>query len=139
MTRFDAAWAAKETARRKWMEEHSLYREDDEHASCGVGLVVSIDGKPSRRVVENGIDALKAVWHRGAVDADGKTGGGKDSGKAGCLDSHAAHNGNEAYDEDDIPRQVLEKLGQRDIDLGFLQSTHREPFRPAGCHEYHDE
>jgi glutamate synthase (NADPH) large chain len=27
-------------------------------------------------VVENGIDALKAVWHRGAVDADGKTGDG---------------------------------------------------------------
>jgi glutamate synthase (NADPH/NADH) large chain len=26
--------------------------------------------------VENGINALKAVWHRGAVDADGKTGDG---------------------------------------------------------------
>jgi hypothetical protein len=40
------------------------------------GLVVSIDGKPPRKVVENGIDALKAIWHRGAVDADGKTGDG---------------------------------------------------------------
>ncbi|MGA3878240.1 hypothetical protein ACPB0S_26335, partial [Escherichia coli] len=30
----------------------------------------------SRRVVEHGINALKAVWHRGAVDADGKTGDG---------------------------------------------------------------
>ena len=29
-----------------------------------------------RDVVEAGIDALKAVWHRGAVDADGKTGDG---------------------------------------------------------------
>jgi glutamate synthase (NADPH/NADH) large chain len=27
-------------------------------------------------VVQAGIDALKAVWHRGAVDADGKTGDG---------------------------------------------------------------
>ena len=27
-------------------------------------------------VVEYGIEALKAVWHRGAVDADGKTGDG---------------------------------------------------------------
>ena len=53
-----------------------MYAAEDEHASCGVGLVVSIDGKPSRKVVENGIDALKAVWHRGAVDADGKTGDG---------------------------------------------------------------
>mgnify|MGYP001356842855 CR=1 FL=1 len=47
-----------------------------EHDACGVGLVASIDGKPSRAVVEAGIDALKAVWHRGAVDADGKTGDG---------------------------------------------------------------
>jgi glutamate synthase domain-containing protein 1 len=53
-----------------------LYSEAEEHSSCGVGLVVSIDGKPSRKVVENGINALKAVWHRGAVDADGKTGDG---------------------------------------------------------------
>ncbi|MBB1490192.1 glutamate synthase large subunit [Paracoccus sp. MC1854] len=70
------AWQAKEEARRAWMAENSLYRAEDEHSSCGVGLVVSIDGTPSRRVVEHGIDALKAVWHRGAVDADGKTGDG---------------------------------------------------------------
>src|SRR5689334_17668732 len=43
---------------------------------CGVGCVVAIDGKPRREVVLKGIEALKAVWHRGAVDADGKTGDG---------------------------------------------------------------
>ena len=32
--------------------------------------------KKRRDVVTNGIDALKAVWHRGAVDADGRTGDG---------------------------------------------------------------
>ena len=58
------------------MAENGMYSEAEEHASCGVGLVVSIDGKPSRKVVQAGIDALKAVWHRGAVDADGKTGDG---------------------------------------------------------------
>ena len=47
-----------------------------EHDACGVGLVAALDGKPRREVVEAGIDALKAVWHRGAVDADGKTGDG---------------------------------------------------------------
>ncbi|KFI33443.1 glutamate synthase [Haematobacter missouriensis] len=76
MTKYDAAWVAAEEAKRKWMAENSLYREEDEHASCGVGLVVSVEGKPTRRVVQAGIDALKAVWHRGAVDADGKTGDG---------------------------------------------------------------
>ena len=34
------------------------------------------NGKKSRKVVEYGIEALKAVWHRGAVDADGKSGDG---------------------------------------------------------------
>jgi glutamate synthase (NADPH/NADH) large chain len=76
MTKYDAEWARAEEERRTWMAEHSLYKSDDEHASCGVGLVVSIDGKASRKVVDNGINALKAVWHRGAVDADGKTGDG---------------------------------------------------------------
>ena len=47
-----------------------------EHDACGVGLVAALDGKASRKVVQAGIDALRAVWHRGAVDADGKTGDG---------------------------------------------------------------
>jgi glutamate synthase (NADPH/NADH) large chain len=52
------------------------YNPADEHDSCGVGLIAAIDGKPSRKVVETGINALAALWHRGAVDADGKTGDG---------------------------------------------------------------
>ncbi|MBL4916565.1 glutamate synthase large subunit [Szabonella alba] len=76
MTRYDEAWVAAEEAKRAFLDANGLYKADDEHASCGVGLVVSISGKPSRKVVENGIAALKAVWHRGAVDADGKTGDG---------------------------------------------------------------
>jgi glutamate synthase (NADPH/NADH) large chain len=35
-----------------------------------------MSGKKNRQVVEKAIEALKAVWHRGAVDADGKTGDG---------------------------------------------------------------
>ena len=76
MTNYDEKWAAEYEAKRDFIAENGMYREDDEHSSCGVGLVVSIDGKPSRKVVENGISALKAIWHRGAVDADGKTGDG---------------------------------------------------------------
>jgi len=52
------------------------YDPADEHDACGVGFVAAIDGRPRRDVVRMGIDALKAVWHRGAVDADGKTGDG---------------------------------------------------------------
>ena len=73
MTIYDEAWVKAEETKRAWMAEHGLYKEDDEHSSCGVGLVASISGKPSRKVVEAGLDALRAIWHRGAVDADGKT------------------------------------------------------------------
>ncbi|MEM7091235.1 MAG: glutamate synthase large subunit, partial [Pseudomonadota bacterium] len=76
MTRYDADWARAEEAKRIWMSENGMYCETEEHSSCGVGLVVSISGRKSRKVVEAGIQALKAVWHRGAVDADGKTGDG---------------------------------------------------------------
>jgi len=76
MPNFDENWAREEATKREWMAKNSLYSEENEHSSCGVGLVVSIDGKKSRKVVENGIQALRAIWHRGAVDADGKTGDG---------------------------------------------------------------
>ncbi|MCO4841266.1 MAG: glutamate synthase large subunit, partial [Rhodobacteraceae bacterium] len=76
MTKYDAEWVRAEEEKRTFMAENGLYSEEEEHSSCGVGLVVSIDGKPTRSVVENGIAALKAIWHRGAVDADGKTGDG---------------------------------------------------------------
>jgi glutamate synthase (NADPH/NADH) large chain len=76
MTKYDAEWVRAEEAKRKWVAENGLYSEEEEHSSCGVGLVVSVDGKKSRKVVEAGINALKAIWHRGAVDADGKTGDG---------------------------------------------------------------
>ncbi len=55
---------------------NGLYDPAEEHDACGVGFVAAIDGKPRREVVVAAINALKSVWHRGAVDADGKTGDG---------------------------------------------------------------
>ncbi len=60
----------------KRLARDGLYDPVFERDACGVGFVASIDGTPRRDVVQAGIDALKAVWHRGAVDADGKTGDG---------------------------------------------------------------
>jgi len=71
-TRFVENWPA-ESAR---LARDGLYDPAFEHDACGVGLVAAIDGKPRREVVVAGVAALKAVWHRGAVDADGKTGDG---------------------------------------------------------------
>ncbi len=58
------------------LKSNHVYSKEMEHDACGVGLVASTEGLKSRKVVEYGIDALKAVWHRGAIDADGKTGDG---------------------------------------------------------------
>ena len=63
-------------AERNRIAEEGMYRPDMEGDACGTGLVAEISGKPSRRVVTAAIEALRAVWHRGAVDADGKTGDG---------------------------------------------------------------
>lgn len=53
-----------------------LYDPREEHDACGVGFIAATDGIPHRKVVEKAIQALKSVGHRGAVDADGKTGDG---------------------------------------------------------------
>ncbi|MGZ8408160.1 MAG: glutamate synthase central domain-containing protein, partial [Caulobacteraceae bacterium] len=80
-----------ERDRQRLLDANGGYDITEQHDACGVGLVCAIDGKPRREVVELAIRALKAVWHRGAVDADGKTGDG-----AGVLvsvpqDFFAAH------------------------------------------------
>ena len=61
---------------KKHLTENNAYDPSLEHEACGVGLIATTDGKKSRKVVDYGIEALKAVWHRGAVDADGKSGDG---------------------------------------------------------------
>ena len=61
---------------KKILEKSFNYNQEMEHDACGVGLIASTNGKKSRKIVELGIQALKAIWHRGAVDADGKSGDG---------------------------------------------------------------
>lgn len=56
--------------------ENSLYDPYYEHDSCGVGFVADISGNESHRIVELAIEAVVKLTHRGAVDADAKTGDG---------------------------------------------------------------
>ena len=62
--------------RRDRLIQAGAYDPSSEHDACGVGLVVALDAQPRREIVDMAIAALQAVWHRGAVDADGKTGDG---------------------------------------------------------------
>ena len=61
---------------KRYLQKNYAYDPNMEHEACGVGLVASTNGQKSREVIDYGIEALKAVWHRGAVDADGKSGDG---------------------------------------------------------------
>jgi glutamate synthase (ferredoxin) len=44
--------------------------------ACGVGLLADIQGRPSRALLTQALDALARMAHRGAIDADGRTGDG---------------------------------------------------------------
>ena len=54
----------------------TLHSFDRETANCGMGAIAYIDGKKSYRVVDSAITSVCNMEHRGAVDADMKTGDG---------------------------------------------------------------
>ena len=54
----------------------TLHSFDREHDACGVGFVAHVDGIASHQILQYGIQSVCSVTHRGAVDADGKTGDG---------------------------------------------------------------
>ena len=99
----------------------TLYSPDSEHDSCGVGFIASIHGKRSNQVLRYGIDSLCHLAHRGAVDADAKTGDG-----AGVVTQ--------------IPYKVLapevKRLGhelfqESDLGVGFLFLPHDNAYAQA--------
>ncbi|MCH7819019.1 MAG: glutamate synthase large subunit [Candidatus Marinimicrobia bacterium] len=46
------------------------------HDACGTGFITEISGVPSRRVIDFALESLEQLTHRGAQDADAKTGDG---------------------------------------------------------------
>ncbi|MDX2079938.1 MAG: glutamate synthase large subunit [Terrimicrobiaceae bacterium] len=55
---------------------NGLYDPASEHDSCGVGFVARINGRRSNDILRTGLRALCSLMHRGALDADAKTGDG---------------------------------------------------------------
>ncbi len=53
-----------------------LYDPINEHDACGVGFVVHMKGQKSHNIVEQGLEILKNINHRGAVGADPLQGDG---------------------------------------------------------------
>ncbi len=58
------------------MHAQGLYDPSREHDACGIGFIAHIKGQKSHSVVEQGLQILKNLNHRGAVGADELMGDG---------------------------------------------------------------
>jgi glutamate synthase domain-containing protein 2/glutamate synthase domain-containing protein 1/glutamate synthase domain-containing protein 3 len=101
---------------------HGLYDPAFEHDACGVGFVASIKGQRSNAILRKALTCVCSLIHRGAMDADAKTGDG-----AGVLTQ--------------IPyklfRAEVEKTGHKlfqDSDLGVgMMFLPNDPYTQARC------
>ncbi len=57
-------------------QQRGLYDPRFEHDACGVGLLVNVKGIKSHKLVEQGLQVLEHMVHRGAEGSDPKTGDG---------------------------------------------------------------
>ena len=53
-----------------------LYSPEQEHDACGVGVVADIQGRQSHEIIEEGLQVLINLGHRGAAGSDPETGDG---------------------------------------------------------------
>ena len=58
------------------LTKQGLYDPTQEHAACGVGMVANIKGERTHKIIEQGLEVLINLGHRGACGADPRTGDG---------------------------------------------------------------
>jgi len=104
-----------------------LYHPANEHDACGVGFIANIKGKKSHTIIEQGLQILKNLTHRGAVGADPLAGDG-----AGILVQMP-----DKFFRDEMGKQgvQLPPLGQYGVGMVFLP---KEPASRLAC-EYEIE
>src|SRR5829696_6997051 len=104
-----------------------LYHPSYEHDACGVGFVAHIKGKKSHAIVEQGLQILKNLTHRGAVGAGPLAGDG-----AGILLQMP-----DAFLREEMAKQrvKLPPFGQYGVGMVFLP---QEPASRLAC-EYEIE
>ena len=99
-----------------------LYDPAFEHDACGVGFVASIKGQRSNAILRKALTCVCSLIHRGAMDADAKTGDG-----AGIL-TQIPHK---------LFRYEVEKMGHKlfqDSDLGVgMMFLSTDPYTQARC------
>ena len=68
--------AAERDAEFRRLQQDGLYLKNHEHDACGVGVVANIDGHRSHDVIQQGLEVLRNLGHRGACGCDPETGDG---------------------------------------------------------------
>ena len=108
-------------------QAQGLYDPANEHDACGVGFVAHIKGKKSHAIVEQGLQILKNLTHRGAVGADPLAGDG-----AGILIQIP-----DQFFREEMAKQgvTLPPLGEYGVGMVFLP---QEPASRLAC-EYEIE
>ncbi|MBL8415118.1 MAG: glutamate synthase subunit alpha, partial [Propionivibrio sp.] len=93
-------------------ERQGLYDPANEHDACGVGFVAHIKGRKSHSIVQQGLQILKNLDHRGAVGADPLMGDG-----AGILIQIP-----DDYLREEMAKQgvILPRVGDYGIGMVFL-------------------
>ncbi|MDB5866910.1 MAG: glutamate synthase [Betaproteobacteria bacterium] len=104
-----------------------LYDPANEHDACGVGFIANIKGRKSHAIIQQGLQILRNLTHRGAVGADPLAGDG-----AGILLQIP-----DAFFREEMAAQSvrLPPLGQYGVGMVFLP---KEPASRLAC-EYEIE
>ena len=102
--------------------KQGLYDPRNEHDACGVGFIAHIKGQQSHSIVQQGLELLKNLTHRGAVGADPLAGDG-----AGILIQIP-----DAFLREECGKQglTLPALGRYGVGMVFLP---RKPEHRATC------
>ena len=60
----------------KELAKNGLYSPEQEHDACGVGVVANIKGQKTHQIIQEGVQVLINLGHRGAAGRDPETGDG---------------------------------------------------------------
>ncbi|SVA03674.1 uncharacterized protein METZ01_LOCUS56528, partial [marine metagenome] len=60
----------------KELAKKGLYSPEQEHDACGVGVVANIKGQKTHQIIDEGVQVLINLGHRGAAGSDPETGDG---------------------------------------------------------------
>lgn len=62
--------------KKEYPAPQGLYHPDQEHEACGIGMIANINGEKSHAIVQNAINILCNLEHRGGQSSDTSTGDG---------------------------------------------------------------